>query len=161
MPYQNRHLRNSGKYDAVIYWVLHVPYWSLLCTFSKHYFTFVKAFLIIPLQFHDGFSGVIIVTPLTHLPWTKWLPFWQTTFWNAFTWMKVIKFRFKFHWNLFPGVQLTINQHWFRQWIGAEHATCHYLNHWWPSSLTHICDTWGGGVTMSALLTMISCGPFY
>ena len=23
-------------------------------------------------------------------------------------------FRFKFHWNLFPGVQLTINQHWFR-----------------------------------------------
>ena len=39
---------------------------------------------------------------------------WQTTFSNAFSGMKMIKFRFKFHWNLFPGVQLTINHHWFR-----------------------------------------------
>ena len=32
---------------------------------------------------------------------------WQTTFSNAFSWLKVIhKFRFKFRWNLFP-VQLT------------------------------------------------------
>ena len=51
---------------------------------------------------------------LTHLPWTKWPPFWQATFSNASSWMKMIKFRFKFHWKLFPGVQLTIHQHWFR-----------------------------------------------
>ena len=47
-------------------------------------------------------------------PWTKWLPFWQTTFSNAFSWMKMIEFKFNFHWNLFRGAQLTIIQHWFR-----------------------------------------------
>ena len=38
----------------------------------------------------------------------------QTTFSNAFSWMKMFEFRLKFHWSLFPGVQLTIFQHWFR-----------------------------------------------
>ena len=47
-------------------------------------------------------------------PWTKWPTSWQTTISDAFSWMKMIEFKFKFHWNLFPGVQLTINQHWFR-----------------------------------------------
>ena len=46
-------------------------------------------------------------------PWTKWLPIWQTTFLNAFSWMKMMELRFEFHWKLFPGVQLTISQHWF------------------------------------------------
>ena len=39
-------------------------------------------------------------------PWTKWPPFWQTTFSIAFSWI--------LHCNLFPRVQLTISQHWFR-----------------------------------------------
>ena len=47
-------------------------------------------------------------------PWTKWPLFWQTTISNAFSWMKMIEFRFKVHWNLFPGVEFTMNQHWFR-----------------------------------------------
>ena len=34
-------------------------------------------------------------------PWTKWPPFWQTTFLNAFSWMKKFEFLLKFHWNLF------------------------------------------------------------
>ena len=51
---------------------------------------------------------------LTHLPWTKWPPLWQTTIENAFSWMKIIEYRFEFHWNLFPGDELTISQHWFR-----------------------------------------------
>ena len=34
-------------------------------------------------------------------PWTKWPPIWQTTFSNAFSWMKMIDFRFKFHWIFF------------------------------------------------------------
>ena len=38
----------------------------------------------------------------------------QTTFSNAFSWMKMLEFRLKFHWRLFPRVQLTISQHWFR-----------------------------------------------
>ena len=52
--------------------------------------------------------------PIIPTPLTKLLPFWPTTFSNAFSWKKMIKFRFKVHWNLFPGVQLTINQHWLR-----------------------------------------------
>ena len=45
--------------------------------------------------------------------------------------MKMFEFRSKFHWSLFPRVQLTIFQHWFRLWLGAVQATSHYLNQWW------------------------------
>ena len=38
----------------------------------------------------------------------------QTTFSNAFSWMKILEFRLKFHWRLFLRVQLTIFQQWFR-----------------------------------------------
>ena len=67
----------------------------------------------------------------------------QTTFWNAFSWMKNFVFWFEFHWSLFVRVQLTIFQHWFRWWLGADQATSHYPNQCWPSSLTHICGTRG------------------
>ena len=56
---------------------------------------------------------------------------WQTTFSNAFSWMKIYEFRLRFHWNLFLRVQLTIFQHWFRWWLGADQAASHYLNQWW------------------------------
>ena len=36
------------------------------------------------------------------------------TFSNAFSWMKIFEFRFKFHWSLFLRVQLTNSHHWFR-----------------------------------------------
>ena len=65
-----------------------------------------------------------------------------TTFSNKFPWMKILrKIQFKFHWNLFPRVQLTIMQYWFRQWLGTDKATRHYINRWWPHLLTHICVT--------------------
>ena len=38
----------------------------------------------------------------------------QTIFSNAFSWMKTYKFRKRFHWSMFPRVQLTIFQHRFR-----------------------------------------------
>ena len=38
----------------------------------------------------------------------------QTPFSNGFSWMKVFEFRLNFHWGLFPRVQLTKFQHWFR-----------------------------------------------
>ena len=38
----------------------------------------------------------------------------QTTFSNAFYWVKMYGFRLKFHWSLFLRVQLTIFQHWFQ-----------------------------------------------
>ena len=33
------------------------------------------------------------------------------------------KFPSRFHWSLFPRVQSTIFQHWFRQWLGAVSVT--------------------------------------
>ena len=55
----------------------------------------------------------------------------QTTFSNAFSWVKIFEFRLKFHWSLFPWVQLPIFQQWFRQWLGAVQVTSHYQNQWW------------------------------
>ena len=55
----------------------------------------------------------------------------QMTLSNAFSWMKIYEFWLKFHWSLFVRVQLTIFQHWFRQWLGADQVTRHYLNQWW------------------------------
>ena len=66
----------------------------------------------------------------------------QTTFSNGFSWMKMYEFRLKFHWSLFLGVQLTIFQHRFRQWLGADQAASYYLNQWW-SVYWHTCVTRG------------------
>ena len=38
----------------------------------------------------------------------------QMTFSKGFSWTKVFAFWLKFHWSLFPRVQLTKFQHWFR-----------------------------------------------
>ena len=54
----------------------------------------------------------------------------ETTFSYAFSWMKICKSRLRFHWSLFPMVQLTIFHHWFRWWLGAGQAISHYLNQW-------------------------------
>ena len=68
---------------------------------------------------------------VTHWGRDKMATIFQTTFSNAFSWMKMFKFRLRFHWSLFPRVQLTIFQHRLRWWIGAVQATSHYLNHRW------------------------------
>ena len=38
----------------------------------------------------------------------------QTTFSNGFSWMKIFEFWLKFHWSLFPRIQLIIFHHWSR-----------------------------------------------
>ena len=68
---------------------------------------------------------------LTHWGRDKMAVVSQTTLSNAFSWMKMLEFRLRFLWSLFLRVQLTIIQHWFRQWLGAGQATSHYLNQWW------------------------------
>ena len=77
---------------------------------------------------------------LPYLPGASELTYWgrkkmaaicQTTFSNAFSWMRMYEFRLKFHWNLFHRVQLTISQHWFRWWLGAGQATSQCLNQCW------------------------------
>ena len=50
---------------------------------------------------------------------------------NAFSWMKMFQLRLKFHRSLFPRVQLTIFQHWFRLWLVAWPAPSHNLNQCW------------------------------
>ena len=52
---------------------------------------------------------------LTHWGRDKMAAIFQTKFSNAFSWVKMYEFRLRFHWSLFPMVQLTI---------------CHYLNQW-------------------------------
>ena len=68
---------------------------------------------------------------LTHWGRDKMAAVSQTTPSNAFSWMKMLEFRLRFHWSLFLRVQLTLFQHCFRYWLGAVQATSHYLNQWW------------------------------
>ena len=49
------------------------------------------------------------------------------------------KFWLRFHWSLFPKVQLTIFQHWLRQWLGAVQVTSHLSEPKMVSS--YICVT--------------------
>ena len=46
--------------------------------------------------------------------------------------MKKFYFWLRFHGILFLRVQLMMIRHWFKQWLGAEWATSHYLNQCWP-----------------------------
>ena len=68
---------------------------------------------------------------LTHWGRDKMAAIIQTTFSNAFSWMKMYEFRLRFHWSLFLRVQLSIFHHWFRWWLGAGQVRSHYLNQWW------------------------------
>ena len=90
-----------------------------------------------PYNPHGFFQPVTLVISLimhyvlTHWGRDKMAAIFQTTFSNAFSRMKMYEFRLRFHWILFLRFELTIFQHWFRKWLGADQATCHYLNQWW------------------------------
>ena len=60
-----------------------------------------------------------IVPILTHWGLDKLAAISQTTFSNAFSWMKMNEFYLWFHWSLFLRFELTIFRHWFRPWLGA------------------------------------------
>ena len=78
---------------------------------------------------------------LSHWGRDKMAAILQMTFSNTLFWMKTFEFRLKFHWSLFLRVQLTISQHRFREWLGADQATSHYLNQWCPRLSTYIYVT--------------------
>ena len=78
-----------------------------------------------------GVVSMLIMGSLTHWGWAKMADIFQTTFSNAFYWMKIYEFGLSFHWKLFLGVQLTKFQHWFRKWLAAIQETSHCLNRWW------------------------------
>ena len=60
---------------------------------------------------------------------------------NELYWMKKYELRLWFHWSLFLRIQLTICQHWFRNWLGANQTRNHFLKLWWPKLLTHVYVT--------------------
>ena len=78
-----------------------------------------------------------IAIPLTNWGRDKMDTIPQMTFSKAFSWIESSEIWFKF-----PRVQLTINQHGLRKWLGVECVTGHYLNRWWPRLLTRIPVTW-------------------
>ena len=90
-----------------------------------------KTFQGIQLNFHD------LATDPSKMPSYRWTcifenlglnkvdDIWQTTFYTNFH----IFIQF---WSLFRKVQLTLNHN----RLGSRQATCHYLNQWWPSTLT-------------------------
>ena len=55
---------------------------------------------------------------LKHYGWCKRNAILHTTNSNAFAGMKIFEFQFKFNWNFFLSIQLTIFNHWFRLWHG-------------------------------------------
>ena len=55
----------------------------------------------------------------------------HTIYSNAFSCMKINEFHIGFQWSWFLRFKLTIFQNWFRQWLGDDQATSHYLNQWW------------------------------
>ena len=59
-------------------------------------------------------SPQMSILQLTHWGRDKMAATSQTTFSNAFSWVKMYEFGLKLHWSLFLGVQLTIFHHWVR-----------------------------------------------
>ena len=97
-------------------------------------------FKLVDKQDHGSSASLMMCKTdlVTHLTLDKIAAISQTTFSDAFSWMRSFVFGFDSHWRLSLRVQLAIHQHWFRYCICTEHATSHYLNQCRPSLLTHI-----------------------
>ena len=67
--------------------------------------------------------GSLGLNELTHWSWDEMGDIFQTTFLNAFSWMKMFEFWIEFDRSWFLRVQLTIIQHWFWWCFGAKQAT--------------------------------------
>ena len=87
-------------------------YLSISCIWSK---LFLKCFNSLwPVDAIYMLSEIFVIIVLTHWGRDKMAAIFQATFSTPFSWMKKFELRFKFHWDLFLRVQLTIFQHWFR-----------------------------------------------
>ena len=75
-------------------------------------------------SFADTYMWHLALDALTHWGRDKMAAIFQTTYWNAFSWMKKFESRLTFHWSLFLRVQLTI------------------IHPMMVSSLMHICVIW-------------------
>ena len=116
-------LKGLGKDDFKTRWES-FKFWGFVASY-------IRDFTIYSIKYGHGFVVLCFVVVMllcivgsydsfTHLPLDKMDTILHTTFSNAFSWMKSIVFRFKFHWSLFQRAQLTMILHWFRWWLGAE-----------------------------------------
>ena len=87
-----------------------------------HYLRAISQEMLL-ISMHDTRLKITDLRLQLHFPGANELTHWgrdemnnisQTTFSNVFSTMKMFEFRLIFHWSLFPRVQLTIFQHWFR-----------------------------------------------
>ena len=78
---------------------------------------------------------------LTHWGRDKVAAILQTTFANAFSWLKCTNFAIKFDWSLFLKDRIDNIPALVQIMAWRHQATSHYLNQRWPSQLTHICVT--------------------
>ena len=81
-------------------------------------------------------NGVSTRAPSGSSNWTIWIldkmvAILQTIFYNSVSCIKIVVFWFKCVGSLFPRLHLTIFQHWFGWWLGADQVTSHYMNQWW------------------------------
>ena len=95
---------------------------SLICVWTKAQVNNRDAYELrrhrthydVTVMYHDNLQDNVYPSTLTHWGRDKMDAIFQTTFSNAFPWMKIYQFRLRFHWSLLPRDQLTILQHWFR-----------------------------------------------
>ena len=95
------------NFSNVMNWTTRITFQSifLTCSFKKMYSEIPSA------KCYPYCSSLIV---LTHWGQDKMAAIFQKTFSNAFSWMKMYKFRLRFHWSFFPRVQITIFDHCFR-----------------------------------------------
>ena len=110
-----------GKEKYLHNLLIHVPHSTLWFVYyghnhSKIYNTSRKVESLNNTTSFSSFWKVLKghINTLTHWGRDKMAAVSQRTLSNAFSWMKMLEFRLKFHWSLFLRVQLTIFQRWFR-----------------------------------------------
>ena len=80
----------------------------LIYTFTSHKFFIICivweecSILLIIGQINNGIRALLFSLLLTHWGLNKLAAIFQTTFSNAFSWMKMYEFRLRFHWGMFP-----------------------------------------------------------
>ena len=60
----------------------------------------------------------------------------QTAFWNAYSYIRLFVFWFKFCWNCLPSIQVGIG---WDNGLTLNRVMNHNRNHWWASLLVHLC----------------------
>ena len=143
--YEGQNQNGQSIYWIPIRYIVHVVFWSCFCVLLSWSFdiyecrnylqvTFRCTLLMTYCEKYELSSNSSIhqvSSSLIHWGRDMMATSFQTTFSNAFSWMKIYKLWLRFHCNFFPRVQITIFHHCFRQWLGAGQATSHYLCQCW------------------------------